>query len=138
MNPLSALGGILSGLLGGVVAAVQGWQNRLTLKAEAEAKVLVAEAEAKVRILEKQSTAEIEWDLQAVSQMKGSWKDEWFTLLLSIPAILAFIRPDLTLIGFQALESMPLWYQSALGVAIAASFGYRKLVDIFSTMRGKK
>lgn len=135
---LSALASIFTSLLGIGAKAVENWQERQKIQAEAQAKIIVAEAEARVAILQKQATAEIEWDLSAVNQMKGSWKDEWFTILLSIPAILAFVRPDIVANGFLVLTEMPLWYQTALGVAIAASFGYRKLVDLFAAMKGKK
>lgn len=120
---------ILSGLLGIAASSLDNWQKRKTAEAEATVAIAKARAEAEVTRLQKAQDAEIAWDQSAVEQMERSWKDEWFTLLLSIPAIIAFIKPEIVLVGFQALEVMPLWYQTALGVAIAASFGYRKLVD---------
>jgi hypothetical protein len=134
---ISIIGSILGGLLGIGATAVDNWQKRQTVKAEMEAKVIIAEAEARVRLAERAQNAEIEWDLSSNQQMKGSWKDEWLTLLLSVPAIYAFIDPQAVLVGFQALEAMPIWYQTSLGVVVAASFGYRKLVDLFA-QKGKK
>jgi len=129
---------IISGLIGLVGGTVENWQKRQTVRAEAESRIIVAEAEARVRISERAQTAEIDWDIAGINQMAGSWKDEWFTLILSIPAIMAFIRPDIVMAGFLVLTEMPLWYQTSLGVAIAASFGYRKLVDLFAQIKGKK
>ena len=32
----------------------------------------------------------LDWDLEAMRATENSWKDEWITLLFSIPLILAF------------------------------------------------
>ena len=63
-----------------------------------------------------------------------SWKDEWFTILLSIPAILAFIPGAVGYVeqGFKALNGMPDWYKAAFGLAVAASFGYRKFIGVMN------
>ena len=49
---------------------------------------------------------------------QNSWKDEWPTILFSIPLILAFAGDfgDVLIIaqGFAALEVMPTWYQYTL------------------------
>ena len=60
-----------------------------------------------------------------------SWKDEWFVILLSIPAVMAFI-PGLSGyvgMGFAELAKAPDWYLGAFGIAVAASFGFRKFAD---------
>jgi len=69
-------------------------------------------------------------------EVKSSWKDEWLTILFSIPLILAFIpgMEDIVRNGFQQLEQMPEWYQYSLGVIVAASFGVRSATKFF----GKK
>lgn len=133
---ITAIISALTSILGIGATALENYQKRQTIKAETEARVIVAEAEARIALAQRAQTAEIEWDLSSNQQMKGSWKDEWLTLLLSIPAIYAFIDPQAVLIGFQALEAMPLWYQTSIGVVIAASFGYRKLVDVISATKG--
>ena len=70
--------------------------------------------------------AEAQWNLKAIEN--AGWKDEWLTLVLSVPFVGAFIPgmvPHLRA-GFQVLETMPVWYQGAVAVMIAASFGYQK------------
>ena len=72
--------------------------------------------------------SEAEWNLKAIEN--SGWKDEWMTLILSVPLVLAFI-PDAVphlRAGFAALMEMPVWYQGAVAVMIAASFGYQKYV----------
>ena len=105
-----------------------------TKKAETGAKVAKARAEAV--IMEKKATGEIDWDITMAEGSKHSWKDEWLTILFSIPLILAFIPGMETVVqnGFQQLEQMPEWYQYSLGVIVAASFGVRSATKFF----GKK
>ena len=57
----------------------------------------------------------------------ASWKDEFWTLVLALPAIMAFIPamvPHVTA-GFDALASMPEFYRWWLSIAIGTSFGIR-------------
>ena len=59
-----------------------------TKKAETGAKVAKAKAEAV--IMEKKATGEIDWDLEMAKGSQNSWKDEWLTILFSVPLVLAF------------------------------------------------
>ena len=68
-----------------------------------------------------------EWESSQAESGKHSLKDEWWTVILSIPAIMAF-HPDgaiMATAGFTALSTMPDFYQYWLGVAILTSFGIR-------------
>lgn len=117
---------------------LKGKQRLKEVRVESEAKVLVARAEAEVRRLDRAQDAEINWDHSAVSQMNGSWKDEYLTLLLSAPMILAFLGPwgrQAAEDGFAAIATAPEWYKVAFMASIAASFGIRALVDRFGLGR---
>lgn len=61
-----------------------------------------------------------------------SWKDEWLTILFSIPLILAFFPKAVPHVhaGFTALNTMPEWYVYTLSVIVAASFGVRSVVGL--------
>lgn len=102
-------------------------------KLDAEIKVTQAKAEAEIAQAARAQQSEIDWDLTVARQMESTWKDEWFVILFSIPLVLAFIpfewADKAVDRGFQNLEQMPDWYAYALGLAVAASFGYRKFVD---------
>ena len=90
-----------------------------------------AELNTKLVIMERKQTADIDWDTQAMKNAETSWKDEWFVILLSIPAVMAFI-PGLSEyvgLGFAELAKAPDWYLGAFGIAVAASFGFRKFAD---------
>ena len=100
-----------------------------------DGKVAVQKANAEIKV--KQATGEIDWDLAAIKATQNSWKDEWITLLFSIPLILAFCGDwgnNIVQAGFVALETMPAWYQYSLGGIVSASIGIRSVSKFF----GKK
>ena len=123
--------GIFSGGMNIVSEWVKGWQQRKIMQAQhkvkmAELKIEGAEARA---LMDKQQ--EVAWD-QAMSQgSMTSWKDEYWTIILSIPMIGCFIPKVAPYIldGFKVLQETPDWYKAAVGLAIGAAFGYRKFAD---------
>lgn len=72
---------------------------------------------------------EANWDNIQATNSGTSFKDEWFTLLFSVPLVMAFIPEMVPVVsaGFDVLEGMPDWYKAFLGAAVAASFGIRTL-----------
>lgn len=81
-----------------------------------------------------------------MAQASGSsWKDEWFTVLLSLPVIFTgwgIAMNDAAVIerielAFQALDQLPDWYQYLLFMAVSASFGI-KGADRLMALKGKK
>jgi hypothetical protein len=112
-----------------------GCQGKVEEK-KAQAKTRVAKAEAEAIVMQKKATGEIDWDLEMAKGSASSWKDEWLTILFSIPLILAFIpgMEEVVANGFLQLQAMPEWYQYSLGVIVAASFGVRSATKFF----GKK
>ena len=79
------------------------------------------------------SLQEGNWDKIMAKGSQQSLKDEWLTILFSIPLILAFIPGAEGIVqnGFEQLETMPIWYQYSLGVIVAASFGVRSATKFF-------
>ena len=123
-------------LIGPISELAGTWMKGKVEKTRAESEAKVAKAKAEATIMEKKATGEIDWDLEMAKGSQNSWKDEWLTILFSIPLILAFIPGMETVVqnGFQQLEQMPEWYQYSLGVIVAASFGVRSATKFF----GKK
>jgi hypothetical protein len=124
-------------LLIGPVAELAGtWLNGKVETSKANTSAKVAKAKAEAVIMEKKATGEIDWDIEMAKGSSNSWKDEWLTILFSIPLILAFIpgMEEVVKNGFAQLEAMPEWYQYSLGVIVAASFGVRSATKFF----GKK
>ena len=106
------------------------WQERKTIKAQGKIDVMKARVEGEIKRVQSVAEGEIQYDVTAAEGMKHSWKDEWFTVLLSIPVIMCFVPyPPLqeqVKVGFQILmTSTPEWYQYCFIGAIVASFGLK-------------
>ena len=127
---------MLTALIGPISQLAGTWLEGKVEKTKAETGAKVAKAKAEATIMEKKATGEIDWDIAMAEGSKHSWKDEWLTILFSIPLILAFIpgMEEVVANGFEQLEAMPEWYQYSLGVIVAASFGIRSATKFF----GKK
>ena len=124
---------MLTALIGPISQLAGTWLEGRVEKAKAETGAKVAKARAEAVIMEKKATGEIDWDIAMAEGSKHSWKDEWLTILFSIPLILAFIpgMEEVVANGFAQLNSMPQWYQYSLGVIVAASFGVRSATKFF-------
>ena len=122
----------------GPIASLAGtWLNGKVETKAAETKVKVAKAEAEAQIMLSRATSEADWEKIMAQGSQSSWKDEWLTILFSIPLILVFTGKwgrEVVQNGFVALDSMPQWYSYTLGVIVAASFGVRSATKFF----GKK
>ena len=87
-----------------------------------------AEAEAKAKVIVKSADNLADWERIQAKNAQSSWKDEWFTVVLSIPLIFCFLpgfEEDIRR-GFEVLNGTPEWYRWALFTAIGASYGVRK------------
>ena len=127
---------MLNLLIGPITQLAGTWLDGKVEKTKAETGAKVAKAKAEAVIMERKATGELDWDLEMAKSSQSSWKDEWLTVLFSIPLVMAFI-PGMEKVvenGFARLNEMPEWYQYSLGVIVAASFGVRSATKFF----GKK
>ena len=107
-------------ILTGAIDLAQAWFENRT-------KVSQAQAEAKARILEKSIDNEAAWENIMATSTQTSWKDEYWTIVLSFPMVLCFVpgAQDFVMRGFEALSQTPEWYQYLLATAIVGAFGLR-------------
>jgi len=133
MNILSFVTDVV---LGPVTSLVKGWQDRKSAKLKSDLQVQEAKTQAMIDKISTGQKADIAWENTSIEQ--SSWKDEYWTLILSIPLIMCFIPGLLQYVqaGFEALNSTPPWYRWAIGIAIGSSFGYRKIADFMSLKKG--
>jgi len=108
------------------------WQTILAPIAQLLGSYLKNKAEEKQAVHERKLEVikhESSWDNIQATNAGSSWKDEYFTILFSIPLIMAFIPEAVPVVqeGFRVLEAMPEFYKAFLGAAVAASFGIRAL-----------
>ena len=123
---------LIKPLLGVAGDVVKGFVD--TKKAKAEQKLTQIQAETE--IVKQQIKGEVDWDVEAIKNTKGSWKDEYLTILFSIPLLLCFLPFTVEYVerGFEALAMTPDWYKYTLGVIVSASFGIKGASKFF----GKK
>ena len=91
------------------------------------------EQKVKQEVKLKQLANEAQWENTMADATRSSWKDEWFTIILSLP--LLFIGygiwvDDPTVIervkfGFQTMQELPEFYQYLLYTVVGASFGLK-------------
>ena len=114
------------------------WQKRKTLEVEQVDKALERTHELNIKKIDvatelaKQGIQiESNWDTNAQQDMKTSWKDEYLTILFSVPLILAFIpaTQESILKGFETLNKTPDWYMMLVMGIVAAVFGLRWLIS---------
>lgn len=92
-------------------------------------KLKQATNEAQARIIEKSVDHENKWEEIMASSSDTSWKDEYWTIVLSVPMVMCFV-PGLqfyVLKGFETLEQTPEWFQYLMLTAVLAAFGLRGL-----------
>jgi hypothetical protein len=87
-----------------------------------------------------------DWESKMADATKNSWKDEFFSIILSLPLMAvaySVAMDDVTIIarvneGFEALNKLPDWYQYLLFIAVSASFGLKSADKIMSMKKGGK
>lgn len=135
---------IIGELIGNVVGLAGDYlkDKRRLKQSKVDAQIANTSAQVNhvIRMAEGEQAADIDWDKIQAQNAGSSWADEWFVILLSIPAIMAFI-PGLAQYvgyGFDELAKAPDWYLGAFGVAVAASFGFRKFANRMTAKVGGK
>ena len=81
-----------------------------------------------------------DWEAKMAAASGTSWKDEFWTVVLAVPIFMigyAIAMNDTSVIervelGFEALNSLPEWYQYLLFLAVSASFGIRGVDKLMS------
>lgn len=101
-----------------------------------------AKHKAKMNVIENNA----DWESKMADASANSYKDEFFTLILSAPIFFigyAIAVDDPTVItrveeGMMALTNLPEWYQYLLYIAVSASFGIRGADKIMNIRNNKK
>lgn len=126
--PIIAAMGAVFEFLGGIGKA---WMEKKKVEAEGRVKIAEARVNGEVQRALTVTEGDAKYDIAVAEQMESSWKDEWFVILLSIPAVLCFTGhwgASTVTDGFEALSKTPEWYQYAFLGAIIASFGLKSII----------
>lgn len=126
---MSATAAIATGLFG----VAKEWLSGRQEKQQAKKEITKAKAEAAMTAYKNHQEDAAEWEKLALEN--SGWKDEYWTIALSIPAILCFISmdfwgvtldgPAVVTAGFEALSQTPEWFKVLFQVAVYSAFGYK-------------
>ena len=121
---------ILGALIGPIADLGKTWIEGKNIKTKAK-------AEAEASVMKTQAKSAADWETAMARASNQSWKDEWLTILFSIPLVLAFVPSAVPYVreGFEVLATMPDWYQTGLSIIIAASFGVRGAIGIMNKVK---
>ena len=105
-------------------------------KQKAKSKLALTEAEAKAKIMTTAAEHDSQWELIMAKNAGSSWRDEFVTIIVLIPVILAFIpgMEEVVNHGFSVLSELPEWYTYLVYIVCLSALGI-KGVDKF---RNKK
>lgn len=103
-------------IIGGITSVVDGFFKTKRAKQEAEASYNLMLAKG-----------EQDWDVMAMKNSQFSWKDEFITIIIFAPLIVAWFDQDKALAWVDFVTQLPYWYQVMMFGIIAASFGLRWL-----------
>ena len=84
-----------------------------------------AKHEAKMAYLK----AKTAWEMFMARGSMNSYKDEFWTVVIAAPLVLAFYPPAVEWVqrGFEVLQTFPNWYLYFLGISFSAAFGAKPL-----------
>jgi len=118
-------------IISAVAQVATTWVSGKAEAARINSEAKLATTKAKAAVMEKVAAGELEWNQAMAEASNKSWKDEWLTILVSIPLVLAFTgHEEVVMKGFTALEAMPDFYKTAVGVVFAASFGIQSIKNM--------
>ena len=81
---------MIQALIGPLTELAGGWLKGKADAQAAAANLKLVEAEAKATIMKSAATSEAEWEKIMAQGSQSSWKDEWLTILFSVPLVLCF------------------------------------------------
>lgn len=135
---------IIGGLIDLGREVVAGWVNDRRSRREADTQIAQAELNRDVAAINAQATQiaqnsnqEFQIDLTNAQSAARSWKDEYLTILLTVPAIMCFVPGGAQYVtaGFAALDTAPEWYMLSFAAMITFVFGVRHLLQRWPTRR---
>lgn len=125
------IGSLITGVFGGVVDIFKGSQELKKVKEEGRISIERAKTEGQIAKMQAQHKAETDYDVEALRQQQYSWKDEWLTLVFTLPFICSFIPgiQEYVAQGWTYIPSVEQWYPILLVGIVASTFGLRWLLN---------
>jgi len=117
-------------------------ETRQKIKAiKNEGAILLAQTKVDAQIKQVSTDSESAGDLDRIALQSSGWKDEYLMIIITIPAVLAFIPATQIYVeeGFAALAKMPEYYQYMFAGVYIYVFGFKRMllkaINAFIAMR---
>ena len=146
------MGLFLKGLLTGGIGFITEWFKTKQEVARTELEIKKEHARTINQMKLDTLKSELDGDAERIRQMDRSWRDEWFTIIFSLPLVAMFISPfvDLWMSGqyhagrlaqaasqaLQNLDNAPPWYIFVVLMMVFLSYGYRKGFEKLMDFKG--
>lgn len=117
------------------------WQNDKDRLAAAKLEAETARYNAERDLAAWKAKSDVEWDLEWAKQAGTSWRDEYLTVLFTLPLILLFLpwTREFALEGFNALKvfhpDAPTWFMAGNATVVAAAFGIKQAMNFMLPTR---
>lgn len=111
-----------------------GWQEGRTRKREINAAIETKKLEG----IQSANAEEFLADSKRQDSLANSWKDEYITIVVSIPLIMCFVPglTDIVFNGFTALDATPQWYQYMVVAVFSVGAGVPLASKTVKTIKG--
>ena len=117
---IGAITGALSGLVQPIANVIQKRNDNKTaieaIKAKAAAGAVAADASV--------TLSKAEWQITGLKLTQGSWKDEYLTIVLTLP-LFAGLIPGTDIVADNVQQLLGADYRTVFLVVVGASFGVR-------------
>jgi hypothetical protein len=122
LNPIDWISKLVAAPVEVAGRAYDSWQAAQTRERE----LADAKHARNIELIKQSGAVEAAWNQKSLDN--AGWKDEYWTITLSIPLFAVFCPWLVEYVkdGFAVLETLPDWYKGAVGVMIGSSFGYQK------------
>lgn len=128
---INVIGALLKNITDPVVAYLNTRQELKSKERIRKEELKDAIHQRQVDLIKEGLHADMNWEMEFAKQAQTSWKDEYTLIVVSIPAILAFVKTSwldgaaIVKSGFTALAATPFWYQTLLLSLFMATVGIR-------------
>lgn len=129
--------GVVPSVTSGVTTYFSRKHELALKKIEFAGRIEEAKAEGMIALLRDRQAADVDWE--KLSIQNSGWKDEWFTIALTLMVVAIFLpwTQETVIRGFGALEATPTWFQVSFLVAVGSAFGVRVFGNFLDMVKGK-
>lgn len=99
----------------------------------------IAKIEAQTTAIQSRAQQDGAWEAMAAENARNSWLDEYWTAVLTVPLVLAFLGlGDEVDAGFEALADVPEWYIWSVLASVSFAFARKTMPGVVNWVARKR